>query len=310
MAHAIDLSSACSALLFTLSGVLPPAVSGHFVSLAWGWLLCLGRPTVSNLGRVMPEKFERHWTCAHRFFSRYRWSMDDLFRVLVCELIDPFLPADQLWLVAADDTTAHKFGKHVAFAGKFRDAVRSTSSQTAFHWAHNWVVLCLLVPISLRLYKKEVDCSCPNQFRTRHQLVAEMLQLLHEWLPHREIQLVADGAYAAKELASSLPSGVPLISRLRSDSSRPSPSWPTSRRTDSWTLIPHRPTNPSRYLPSHVCLRLFDLANGRNEFRPPCAFPLTVRKSCAHWKPSWPQRVSVLKSTLIVVVVLLLTGRL
>jgi len=177
----------------------------------------------------MPEKFERHWTCAHRFFSRYRWSMDDLFRVLVCELIDPLLPADQLWLVAADDTTAHKFGKHVAFAGKFRDAVRSTSSQTAFHWAHNWVVLCLLVPIprlrgrflhipiSLRLYKKEVDCSCPNQFRTRHQLVAEMLQLLHEWLPHREIQLVADGAYAAKELASSLPSGVPLISRLRSD---------------------------------------------------------------------------------------------
>jgi len=229
MAHAIDFSSACSALLFTLSGTLPPAVCGHFVSLAWGWILCLGRPTVSNLVRAMPEKFERHWTCAHRFFSRYRWSMDDLYRVLVCQLIDPLLPAQQRWLVAADDTTAHKVGKHVAFAGKFRDAVRSTPSQTVFHWAHNWVVLCLLIPVPcvrgrflhipifVRLYKKEADCSRPDQFRTRHQLVGEMLQLLRNWLPHREIQLMADGAYAAQELVSALPAQVPLISRLRSD---------------------------------------------------------------------------------------------
>ncbi len=229
MAHATDLSSACSTLLFTLSGGLPPAVAGHFLSIAWGWLLCLGRPTVTNLVRAMPEKFERHWTCAHRFFSKYEWSLDDLWRILVCKLIEPLLPSGQPWLVAVDDTTTHKFGKHVAFAGKFRDAVRSTASQTVFHWAHNWVVLCLLVPIpatrgrflhipiSLRLYKKEADGASRSEFRTRLQLAAEMIQRLREWLPHREIQLVADGAYAAKELACALPPGVPLISRLRSD---------------------------------------------------------------------------------------------
>lgn len=177
----------------------------------------------------MPDEFERHWTCAHRFFSQYDWSIDELWCALVCKLIDPLLPADQPWLVAVDDTTAHKFGKHVAFAGKFRDAVHSTSAQTVFHWAHNWVVLCLLVPIpatrgrffhipiSLRLYKKEADCASRSEFRTRLQLAAEMIQRLREWLPHREIQLVADGAYAAKELACALPPGVPLISRLRSD---------------------------------------------------------------------------------------------
>jgi hypothetical protein len=229
MAHAIDLSSTCSTLLFTLSGGLPPAIAVHFVSIAWGWLLCLGRPTVTNLLRAMPEKFERHWTCAHRFFSKYDWSIDALWRILVCKLIEPLLPSGQPWLVAVDDTTAHKFGKHVAFAGKFRDAVRSTAAQTVFHWAHNWVVLCLLVPIpaargrflhlpiSLRLYKKETDCDSRSEFRTRLQLAAEMIQRLREWLPHREIQLVADGAYAAKELTGALPPGIPLISRLRSD---------------------------------------------------------------------------------------------
>jgi hypothetical protein len=177
----------------------------------------------------MPGKFQRHWTCAHRFFAKYHWSLADLWRVLVCQLIDPLLPAGRPWLVAVDDTTAHKFGRHVAFAGRFRDAVRSTPAQTVFHWAHNWVVLCLLVPIprargrflhlpiSLRLYKKAADCARPEEFRTRLQLAADMLQRLRLWLPHREIHLVADGAYAAEDLVSSLPLDIPLISRIRSD---------------------------------------------------------------------------------------------
>jgi len=231
MAHATNLSSVCTELLLTLSAALPPQTAPLFIQLAWGWLLCLGRPTVANLLRSIPDHFPRHWTTAYRFFSKTRWSIEDLFTALVRDVLDPLIPANWPWLIASDDTTNHKCGRHVAFAGKFRDAVRSTPGQDVFHWSHNWVVLSLLVPIPFlcarylhipiwaRLYRKEADCSKDAPFRTRQQLTAEMMQRLREILPHRELRLVTDGQYPSEDLVNGLPVDTPYISRIRSNAS-------------------------------------------------------------------------------------------
>jgi hypothetical protein len=229
MAHATNLSSVCSAFLLTLSGAFAPEIAPIFVQIGWAWILCLGRPTVANLLRSVPEKFQRHWTTAYRFFSKTRWEPDDIFRILVQDILHPLLPADPPWILAADDTTAQKYGPRVAFAAWFRDPVRSTPNQKVFHKAHNWVILCLLIPIPFlpakylhvpllaRLYRKQDLCTPDRPFRTRQQLVAEMVRLLQTWLPSRTFLLTVDGQYPSEELVRELPEDVPLLSRLRID---------------------------------------------------------------------------------------------
>lgn len=228
MAHATSIASACAELLCILSGGCAPSVAPLFINLCWGWLLCLGRPTVTNLLRSAPEALNRHWTCAHRFFSKTRWSPDELARLLACEVLDKLLPAKAVWLLAGDDTTTEKYGPKVAFAGKFRDAVRSSPGQDVFHRAHNWIVLGVLIPIPglcarylhlpllARLYKREVDCA-PGAFKTRQELLAEMVDLLQSWLPHRKMRLVTDGQYPSQELVERQAGKRPYLSRLRSN---------------------------------------------------------------------------------------------
>ena len=143
-------------------------------------------------------------------------------------MLDKLLPAKAVWLLAGDDTTTEKYGPKVAFAGKFRDAVRSSPGQDVFHRAHNWIVLGVLIPIPglcarylhlpllARLYKREVDCA-PGAFKTRQELLAEMVDLLQSWLPHRKMRLVTDGQYPSQELVERQAGKRPYLSRLRSN---------------------------------------------------------------------------------------------
>ena len=104
----------------------------------------------------------------------------------------------------------------------------STGSKTVFHRAHCWVVMSLQVwlprwrkvltfPVLARLYRKETDCDRNHPFRTRQQLAAEMIGTVAAWLPEREIEVVADGAYPCEELVRKRPANVELTSRMRSD---------------------------------------------------------------------------------------------
>lgn len=225
-AHASQLSSACSALFCTLSEPLSPRLRSLFKHLCWGWLLCLGRPTVTNVLRAAPGKLDRHWTCAHRFFSKSRWLLEALFEVLVKQILDPLVPSNEPWIVAIDDTTARKYGQRVAFAGLFRDAARSTLDQPAFHWSHNWVLVCLMVPrgkpgkymhipMLARLFKKDKDCKA-GEFRSHGQLAGELLARLREWLPHRRIVAVADPLYVSRDFLNGLPERTAFVGKLKS----------------------------------------------------------------------------------------------
>jgi hypothetical protein len=165
----------------------------------------------------------------YRFFSRAKWAPDELARLLVVHVIVPLLAADAEILVAADDTTSSKHGRRVAFAGWYRDASRSNVGQANAHWAHNWVIVCLLLPcpfrpgrllhlpLLARLFVKEKDCSREVAYRGRGELVAEMIGLLASWVGPRRIRLTADGAYASRELLERLPVTVTVISRVRAN---------------------------------------------------------------------------------------------
>ena len=224
-----DIISALDALILTLSTAFQARSARNFAVLVRGVALCLGRPTVTNLARALGEPNPERASRLHRFFSRAAWVLEDVFKLLLVQILVPrFVPTGEI-LVAGDDTTAGKCGRKVAFAGRFRDAVASTSGKAVTHWAHTWVVICLIVPcpfatdrllhlpVMARLYRREVDCDAAHPFRTRSQMIVEMMTEISSWLEARRIILVVDGAYPTKEVFASVTKNIVVISRIRRD---------------------------------------------------------------------------------------------
>lgn len=214
-------------LLQSLSVAFHAPSAINFQTLVYGLVLCLGRPTVTNLWRASSQRTTKHPCALHRFFSRAVWSPERLSELLLTKILIPYLVPTGTLHVAGDDTTCGKSGRRVAYASWFRDAVASTGGQTVKHWAHNWVILCLIVrcpwaknrlwhiPFMARLYRAEKDCRGQRRFRTRQQIMNEMVGKVRQWEGSRRIELGADGAYATHEMVEGLAPGVVLISRVR-----------------------------------------------------------------------------------------------
>ena len=78
--------------------------------------------------RTIGKLADRHWTVYHKFFYRARWTLDALSAALLSRVIAPMILESGLTDadgkpvadLAVDDTTAGRYGKHVAHAGWFR----------------------------------------------------------------------------------------------------------------------------------------------------------------------------------------------
>ena len=221
-----------------------------FLHVATAWALCRSRPAVTGLvqtvgGRLLGHA-AKHWTSYERFFHQAAWSPAELSRLLLRRVVVPLLdgfavregggggggggggPADYVD-VAFDDTTCGRTGRHVAYAGYFKDASASNVLKKVCHWSHNWVIACvtfrckrwprrvMALPVLSELYRKEGDCDKGHPFRTRQQMVAGMMRSLRQALPGRRIRAAADGQYATKEVCGALEAGESLVSRMRSD---------------------------------------------------------------------------------------------
>lgn len=255
MQHA-EITSSFQAVLLNLLPVFTAPSAQSFLAVAWGWVLCLGRPTMPRIVRCAGARATKHVTSYNRLFSRASWDLDELWRLLLVKVVLPALAPKGALLVAADDTTTHRFGRAVAFAGWFRDAVRSSKGHEVQHWSHCWVLLCLHVrvplwprhvfslPVMVALYRKEKHCDASHPFRTRQGLLLEMLSKLRRWVPGRRIDLAADGAYPSEELVRLLPEDVHLVSRIRRDAALYRIPVPPRRRR------PGRPRLKGTRLPS------------------------------------------------------------
>jgi hypothetical protein len=98
-------------------------------------------------------------------------------------------------------------------------------------WAHNWVVLTILVhpfkdcskrvamTIQSRLYiALKTALKNKHAYQTKPALALEMLQTLCAKYPNRMFHLLADAAYGMGYMITKLPCNCHLISRLRIDS--------------------------------------------------------------------------------------------
>jgi len=232
--------SAWNALLLQLCCVFTEPTAQVWRQIVLGWVLRHGPATVTGMFRTIGRLADRHWTVYHKFFYRARWSLDALSTALLTRVILPMIlesgqtdpvtgkPVADLMI---DDTTAGRYGRHVAHAGWFKDASTTgpATKGTVIHWAHNWLVGAVtlrlkcwplvrwVLPCVFTLCRKCDDCDATHPFATRQVLAARMVSWAVQTLPEVLWRVSADGQYAARPMIQGLPEGVSLVSRIRSD---------------------------------------------------------------------------------------------
>lgn len=237
---ATSLVSAWNTLVLHLALTFTDATARTWQQMALGWVLHRGPATVTGIFRTLGKLADRHWTVYHKFFYRAAWSLETLSAYLMAHVIGPMIlesgrtePASGQPVVDLniDDTTAGRYGKHVAHAGWFKDASATgpATQGTVIHWAHNWIVGAVtlrlprwplvrwVLPAVFALYRKPADCDRNHPFATRQVLAARMVCQMATALPGVRIRVAADGQYATRDMVQGLPEGVSLVSRLRRD---------------------------------------------------------------------------------------------
>jgi len=210
---------------------------GTFLHIVTGWVLCRSRPTVSNLvctiGQSLLGRAAKHWTTYHRFFYRAVWDLQILSSLLLLKVVVPLIRVCGLTQVidlCPDDTTCGRYGKHVAFAGYFKDGSASNARAKVVHWSHNWVIGAVMLrarrwpnwviglPVWFELYRKRPDCNRRHPFQSRQQIAAGMIRRTRKLLPDWRLRVAADGQYATRPVAQETAgAGSNLVSRIRSD---------------------------------------------------------------------------------------------
>jgi len=248
---AISLVSAWNVLMQQIACVFTQPTAAVWEQLAWGWVLHRGPATVTGMIRTLGDLAVRHWTVYHKFFYRASWSLTGLSTLLLRAVIYPLvMEADQrdartgkpVVDLHIDDTTAGRYGKHVAHAGWFKDASCNGPAYkgTVIHWAHNWIVGAVTLrlprwplvrwalPVLFCLYRKRSDCHATHPFRTRQQMAAAMVCQAAEALPEVVWRVCVDGQYATRDMVAGLPAGANMVSRIRRDAALH--KLPTGRR--------------------------------------------------------------------------------
>jgi len=196
-----------------------------FVTLAAGWMLCLGRHTISRVIQASgPLGRSKHHSAFYRFFQRSVWISDRVGKA-VFQMALPYIPGAVYALV--DDTLCRRTGPHIWGGAMHYDPLVSTYARTssvgrhlAFAFGHNWVVLAVRVPLPwnpqrgvglpvlLRLYRSKKRCPMA-EYRKRTEMAVELVEIVAEWLPKgRRLIVVGDREYACKTLVRRLPPGV------------------------------------------------------------------------------------------------------
>jgi hypothetical protein len=219
------------------------------VTLASGWLLSMGAHRVTAALVAAGVAGRRHHEAFHRFFSRAKWSPDELGRLLFLRLMALLAPQGPLYVVL-DDTLAEKpRGARIFGRGAHLDAVRSSRKHHIFSFGHVWVVLALRVhlpfsrrawalPLLFRLYRNERECAARGEVhRKKTELAREMLDVFASWSTRRTY-VIADQAYCCSTVQRGLDERFVLVGAMRPDAvltaapkriDRPKPGRPRKR---------------------------------------------------------------------------------
>lgn len=207
----------------------------RFLTLMPGWLVCVGKRTVTEVMRAAGMA-DQDASGFQRFFSRGAWSPDSVGQVVLRMALKLVAPGQRVELTL-DDTLARHTGKHIASAGMHRDPLLSTSARPYFHFGHNWVVLAIAValpwgktvslPFFVRLYRTVKAAKAAKVAHLKRTvLAAQMLAELVKYEAKRRFVVFADNAYVNRSIVRELPDGIDLVGRGRMDAALYAPPPP------------------------------------------------------------------------------------
>ena len=226
----LSLPVTLTRLIVRFAPLLSKRVWAHAQVLLVGALLAPGKRTVTSILRVMGLSQEAQFQKYHRVLNRARWSSMAVARVLLSVVVNTFVPIGPV-LIGIDETLERRRGEKIKARGIYRDPVRSSHSQMVKASGLRWLCAMVLaeMPWAGRVWALPfLTALCPSeryhqQRGQRHKTLAEwagqVIELLHRWLPSREVVVVADSSYAVIELLKQVSAtpGVSLLTRLRLD---------------------------------------------------------------------------------------------
>lgn len=198
----------------------------RFLVLMHGWLVCIGKHTVTGVMRAAGVA-EHDVSGFHRFFSRGAWEAQDVGFV-VLRLALRLVPSDTPVAMTLDDTLARHTGKHISSAGMHRDPLLSTANKPFFHFGHKWVVLAIVVtmpwgkrlslPVLARLYRSEKAAKAAGKPHVKlTDLGLQMLSELGNRYGQRRFVVYADNAYVNRTIVQGRPKSIEVVGRGRMD---------------------------------------------------------------------------------------------
>ncbi len=230
----------------------------HAVVLLVGAILAPGKRTVSSVLRITGRRREQRFQNYHRVLNRAAWDLRRGSAILLGLLIQRFAPRGRL-LFGIDDTIERRWGPKIRARGIYRDPVRSSRSHTVKASGLRWLSLMLLVPVpwAQRVWALPLlTCLAPSERfyaagkrppKTLLDWARQQCFQLRRWLPHRDLTLVVDGAFAALEFLDQLRSvSITCITRLRLDARLYEPP-PARRRGHPPGAATHQRSAPARF---------------------------------------------------------------
>jgi hypothetical protein len=163
MSEASDFLS----LLVNFSPMFTSPSFNNFVTLACGWVLCVGRrpiPRVIQFGSVGKE--QQHHSIFYYFFSRARWIPDALGKFLF-QMALKQIPESLPLCLTVDDTLSRRSGPQLFGGSMHHDPLLSNYGRGKtlvkfFSFGHSWVIICVVIPLP---WNKARFMAIPVAFR-------------------------------------------------------------------------------------------------------------------------------------------------
>jgi DDE superfamily endonuclease len=175
-----------------------------------------GTHGVRDASRSRPVAW--HHSRAHWFFSRARWSVEQVGLALLGLAVTRLVPAGAPVLVAVDDTLFRRSGRRVHAAGWHHDGAAKGPAKHRVSWGNSWVLAGIVVdlpftdrplclPVAFALWCKGGP--------TKQVLAGRLVTAIATACPDRAVHVVADAWYAGVDGAAGAAQGRTYIAAHR-----------------------------------------------------------------------------------------------
>jgi len=199
------------------------------MALLVGWVLTVGKHTVSKVILTMGLHESRHFATIYRFLGKGRWSSESVSYWLFRILLETFIAEGVEILAVVDDTLNKHCGKKICGAGWQHDG-----SAPKLTKRKGYGVCFVIIGLGIRIPQISDRVFClpyaahlwwpPKAkvkpqglpYKKKSEIGLELINMTHSWLRHDEhLRVVADLGYCCETILKGRPKEVYVTGRIR-----------------------------------------------------------------------------------------------